>query len=123
MEPYLIMKTASVVLAVAALGGLLMAVIGFRGGHPPAWLAMLHGFLAAAGLTLLAYSFFSVRLPRLAAWALLLFVAAAVGGTVLNLGYHLKNRPLPKGLMAGHAVIAAVGLALLLFVAWSSPEG
>jgi hypothetical protein len=123
MEPILIMKTASVLLAVAALGGLVMAVIGFKGGHPPIWLAMLHGFLAAAAVTLLAYAWFTVRLPPLAAWALLLFLLAAAGGAILNLNYHWKKLPLPKGLMTGHAVLAVAGFALLLIAAWGAPGG
>src|SRR6185295_17350460 len=45
MEPLLVMKTASVLLAIAALGGLTLAVISFK-RQPPAFLAMLHGFLA-----------------------------------------------------------------------------
>ena len=49
MEPLLMMKTACVLLAIAALGGLAMAGIRLAGTpRPPAWLAMLHGFLAGA---------------------------------------------------------------------------
>jgi hypothetical protein len=42
MEPVLIMKTASCLLAIAALGGLTMAGIRLIGKpQPPIWLAML----------------------------------------------------------------------------------
>jgi hypothetical protein len=42
MEPVLIMKTASCLLAIAALGGLTMAGIRLFGKpQPPTWLAML----------------------------------------------------------------------------------
>lgn len=115
MEPVLFMKTACVLLAIAALGGLTMAGLRFANRpNPPAWLAMLHGFLAGAAVTLLLYAYFTVGLPRLAAWALLLFVLAAIGGVVMNLNYHWKNLPLPMGLMIGHAVIAVVGFVLLV---------
>ena len=51
MEPALIMKTASCLLAIAVLGGLTMAGIRFNGKpQPPTWLAILHGFLAAAAV-------------------------------------------------------------------------
>jgi hypothetical protein len=120
MEPVLIMKTASVLLALAALGGLAMAGIRFGGKpQPPIWLAMLHGFLSAAALTLLLYAWFTVGLPALASWALLLFLVAAAGGAFLNLNYHWKMLPLPKGMIVGHAGIAVVGFGLLLAALWT----
>jgi len=120
MEPVLIMKTASALLAIAALGGLVMAGIRFGGKpQPPTWLAMLHGFLSAAALTLLLYAWFTVGLPALASWALLLFLIAAGGGAFLNLNYHWKMLPLPKGMIVGHALIAVVGFGLLLAAIWT----
>jgi hypothetical protein len=119
MEPVLIMKTASYLLAIAALGGLTMAGIRFAGKpQPPTWLAMLHGFLAGAAVTLLLYAYFTVGLPALACWALLLLLIAAAGGAFLNLNYHWKMLPLPKGLIVGHAGVAVVGYALLLAATW-----
>jgi hypothetical protein len=121
MEPALIMKTASCLLAIAALGGLTMAAIRFSGKpQPPTWLAMLHGFLAGAAVTLLLYAYFTVGLPALAGWALLLFLIAAAGGAFLNLNYHWKMLPLPKGLIVGHAGLAVVGFALLLAATWTA---
>ena len=119
MEPLLIMKSASVLLAISALGGLTMAIIRFSGKpQPPIALAMLHGFLSAAALTLLLYAYFTVGLPALACWALVLFLVAAAGGAFLNLGYHWKMEPLPKGIIVAHAVLAVAGFALLLIAAW-----
>lgn len=121
MEPVLMMKTACVLLAVAALGGLTMAGIRFAGKpQPPVWLAMLHGFLSAAAVTLLVYAYATVGLPVLACWALLLFLVAAAGGAFLNLNYHWKMLPLPMGLIAGHASLAVIGFALLLVATWSA---
>ena len=119
MEPLLIMKTASVLLAISALGGLTMAIIRFSGKpQPPIALAMLHGFLSAAALTLLLYAYFTVGLPALACWALVLFLVAAAGGAFLNLGYHWNMEPLPKGIIVAHAVLAVAGFTLLLIAAW-----
>ena len=120
MEPSLMLRTSSILLALTAVGGVTMAVIRFTGNqtNPPSWLAMAHGFLGAAGLTLLGYAWCAMLIPLSAAWALLLFAVAAGGGVVLNLGYHLKGAPLPKGLITGHAVIAVVAFALLLTAAW-----
>ena len=54
MEPALMMQTATGLLAGSAAGGLIMAAMRFSGKpHPPISLAMLHGFLSAAALTLL----------------------------------------------------------------------
>src|SRR5437868_12854141 len=87
MEPLRILETASVLLAIAALGGLAMAGIRLSGKpHPPTWLAMLHGFLAASALTLLLYGWATVGLPGLAMAGTALFALAAVGGVELTLG-------------------------------------
>lgn len=121
MEPVLMMETASGLLAIAAVGGITMAGIRFGGKpQPPAWLAMLHGFLAGAAVTLLMYAYFTVGLPALAAWALLLFLIAAAGGAFLNLNYHWKMLPLPKGLIVGHAGVAVIGFVLLLAATWAA---
>ena len=87
MESALILKTATALLALGALFGLVMAGMRFAGQpHPPAWLAMLHGSLAAAALPLLIYAAATVGLPAIALGALILFLIAAAGGAVLNLG-------------------------------------
>lgn len=114
MEPALMMKTSLALFTVTALGGLSMAVIRFaREANPPSWLAMLHGLLAGAALTLLLYAYFTVGLPALACWALLLFLAAAAGGAFLNLNFHWKMQPLPKPIVLVHAGVAVLGYGLL----------
>lgn len=121
MEPVLFMKTASVLLALTAVGGLIMAGIRFAGTpQPPTWLAMVHGLLAGSAVTLLLYAYFTVGLPALACWALLLFLLAAAGGVYLNLNYHWKMLPLPMGLIVGHAGVAVAGFALLLAATWAA---
>lgn len=123
MEPALILRTAAVLLAVAAAGGLVMAGIRFFASnrHPPTALAMLHGFLAAAAITLLSYAASTVGLPGIALAALALFLVAAGGGVILNLNYHWKQLPLPKWLVIVHALAAVVGFALLLLATWKTP--
>jgi len=81
---------------------------------------MLHGFLAAAAVTLLLYAAATVGLPRMALIALVLFLAAAVGGAILNLNYHWKQLPLPKGLIIVHAIAAVAGFVLLLAATWAA---
>jgi hypothetical protein len=98
-----------------------MAGIRFAGRpHPPIALAMLHGFLAAAAVTLLLYAAATVGLPSMALTALVLFLIAAAGGVILNLNYHWKNIALPKWLVLAHAAIAVLGFALLLAATWAT---
>ena len=119
MQAMGMIQSAAALFAVAAAGGIVMAAIRVAAKrNPPHWLAMGHGFLAGAGLTLLIYAALTVGLPQRALLALVLFVAAAGGGVVLNLAYQMRQRPLPVGFVFGHAALAVVALLLLLSAAW-----
>lgn len=121
MEPLRIMETSTVLLLLAALGGVAMAIVRFSGKpYPPTWLAMLHGFLAGAAVTLLIYAWAVVGLPMLAVFATVLFIVAALGGVLMNLTYHWNHLELPKWLVIVHAAIAVVGFLLLLVATWST---
>jgi hypothetical protein len=123
LEPALMIKTSLILFTLTALGGVVMGFVRLgRGLNPPSWLAMVHGLLAASGLTLLLYAFFTAGLPGLAGWALLLFVVAAAGGLVLNIGYHAKAALLPKGIVVVHALVAVVAYALLLMTVLGTPK-
>ena len=123
MQPVLMMQTATGLLAVSAAGGLIMAAIRFGGApRPPTWLAMLHGFLSAAALTLMIYGFFTVGLPGMAQLALVLLLVAAAGGAFMNLNFHWKLLPLPKWLVLGHAAIAVCGFLLLIIATWKATQ-
>ena len=78
----LLLQSSAWLLVITAAGGLVMAFPRFRGrgSNPPAWLAMLHGFLAAAGLTLLAFAALTVGIPGIALAGLALLLVAAGGG-------------------------------------------
>ncbi len=113
MDSMLMLKTSFALMTITALGGVVMTIIRFaKNTNPPAWLAMLHGLLAASGLTLLLFAYFSVGLPVLAAWGLLLFVIAAAGGAFMALAY--DTRLLPKAIVVAHALLAVCGYALIL---------
>jgi hypothetical protein len=115
MEPALIIKTSFVLMTITALGGVVMAIVRLgRAVNPPSWLAMLHGLLAGAALTLLLYAYFTIGLPQFAAWALLVFLVAALGGVYLNLGFHVPARLMPATIVVVHAVISVAGYVLLL---------
>lgn len=120
MDVQTMLRTAVVLLAITALGGLVMAGMRFSGRpHPPSAVAMLHGLLAASGLTLILYAGLTRGLPSGAWFGLVLLLAAVAGGLVLNLRYHWEKRELPVGLVLGHAAIAAIGLVVFAVSAWN----
>lgn len=122
MDVQTMLRTAIVLLAITALGGLLMAGIRFSGRpHPPSFIAMLHGLLAASGLTLVLYAAFTGGLPGGGWLGLVLLLAAVLGGLVLNLRYHWERQALPVWLVLVHAAAAAIGLVVLALAVWNLP--
>lgn len=119
MDSSTMLQTSAVLFLLTALGGLVMGAIRFMGGrNPPSSLAMAHGLLAGAGLTLLVYAAVAGEVPQAAVYAAVLFVLAAAGGVAMNLAWHLRDRPLPKGLTVVHALLAVAAFALLLVAAF-----
>jgi hypothetical protein len=115
MNGITMLRAAVGLLTVGALGGAVMAIVRlFQGKNPPSWLAMLHGFLAAAGITLLLYAAIAVGIPQLAELGLAILLIAALVGVMLNLRYQWKAVLLPRGLLIGHAVLAVVGFTLVV---------
>ena len=113
-----ILYVVIVLFAIAAAGGLVMAGVRvFADRNPPAWLAMLHGLLAGAGLTLLLFAAFTIGLPKYALWALILLMIAALGGVFMNLGFQEQRKLLPKPVMYIHALVAVIGFILLIAAA------
>lgn len=103
-----------ILFALAALIGVTMAVAAFQGKFPPVPSAVLHGLLAASALVLLLIAVLSQGAAGPAAWALGLFVIAALGGFTLAFGFHARKKPLPKPFVAVHALVAVIGFLLLL---------
>ena len=109
------MQLSAIVLGFAALGGLVLAGIRLSGRpHPPTWLAVGHGLVAATGLGMLIYGLATTTAPGLAQIALGVFVLAALGGATLFFGFHLRQRALPIPLVIGHGLTAATAYVLLL---------
>jgi len=108
------MITAAILFAIAAVAGVIMALIRFTGrDYPPAALAAIHGLFAAAGLIALLLIAFGAGVSSSMRIALLLFVIAALGGFWL-LSYHVKKRALPIPLMVTHALIAVIAFIILI---------
>jgi hypothetical protein len=115
MDAHTMLKIAAWLFGIAAAGGLVMAAQRFSGrSRPPDALAMLHGLLAAAGLTLLLYAAAFGVLSSLALVSIALFVIAALGGLAINLLFHQRQVALPKPWVIVHAGIAVVAYVTLL---------
>ena len=106
------LRIAVLVFAIAALGGLVLAIRHFKGQDRPWPLAILHGLLGAVGLILLLLPVLNRGAPALARTALALFVVAALGGFLL-FSFHLRNKPLPSPVVVIHAGVAVVAFVLL----------
>ena len=120
MDAQTMLRTAVVLLVITALGGLLMAGMRFSGRpRPPSSIAMLHGLLAAASLTLILYAGFTAGMPGGGWGGLVLLLVAVLGGLTLNLRYHSEGLELPMGLMLGHAALAVIGFLVLALSVWN----
>jgi hypothetical protein len=118
----LILRAAMPLLALAFFSGLVMAGIRFATDRQsPPWLAKLHGYAAIAALALLSYGWASLALSQAASFGVLALVIAAVGGVVLNLHYHWKQRPLPEWLVFAHMSVAFIGTLFVGMAALSQP--
>ncbi len=111
------MVIALVLFGLAALGGLYMAAVRFRGAErPPTAIALVHGAAAAAGLIALIVAVVGATVPGLARTALVVFIVAALGGFFL-FAQHLQKKALPINVMVVHALVAVAGFVLLLVAA------
>jgi hypothetical protein len=107
-------RLSLILFAVAAVAGLSMAILHFRGSSPPKnALAVLHGLFAASGLGVLLMALIKTGFGGTAGTALVLLVLAALGGFAL-LSWHVKNQRLPSALVIGHALLAVGGFLTLL---------
>jgi glucose uptake protein GlcU len=108
------MIIAAVLFAIAALGGVIMALIRFSGrDYPPVALAVIHGLFAAAGLITLIIAAIAPGVALSIRIALLLFLGAAIGGFSL-VYYHAKSRPLPISYVVVHGLVAVIAFVILI---------
>jgi hypothetical protein len=111
------MIVALVLFALAAVGGLVLALQRFSGKPLPSLpLALGHGAAAASGLVILIVFVTGEGGPSGAKVALGLFLVAALGGFVL-FSRHLRKASLPIPLIVVHALVAVAGFVTLLITA------
>ncbi len=119
MDALNMLKTAVILLAITALGGLVLAGIRIiTKQNPPAWFAMVHGLLAGGAITLLLYLFCFGQLSGNALLGLGLLVLAALGGVFMNLAYQWQRLLIPTTIVFLHAALAAIGFVLLALTAF-----
>jgi hypothetical protein len=108
------MTIALVLFGLAAVGGVYMAAVRFRGAdRPPTAIALVHGAAAAAGLIALIVAVVGMAEPGLARTALVVFIVAALGGFYL-FAQHMQSKALPIPVVVVHGLIAVVGFVILL---------
>jgi hypothetical protein len=117
---------SAILFALAALGGLTLAVMHFRSGgreRPPTALAVGHGLVAAAALVLLVIGVLGAAAgsSTLPVVALAIFVLAALGGAYLFLGKHLRGQALPSAVVVVHGLAAVAGFLVLLAFLLTQP--
>ncbi|MGH9941962.1 MAG: hypothetical protein ACRD9R_06340 [Pyrinomonadaceae bacterium] len=108
------MTLAAVLFAIAALGGVVMAVMRLSGRElPPMGLAIVHGVVAAAGLIALILVVVGGAASTQATIALIGFVIAALGGFYL-FSFHLRRQALPIPVVIIHGLVAVISFVVLL---------
>lgn len=108
------MTAALALFAIAAVGGIVLAVMRFKGKpYPPMALALVHGAAAAAGLVTLIAVVAQGAHSGNAKTALILFIVAALGGFGLFF-HHLRKVALPIWLVVVHALVAVIAFVILL---------
>ena len=112
---------AVLLIALGAVAGLYMAVQHFKGRTPPkSGVAILHGLLAVSGVIVLLLGVWEIGFGTVHSWALGLFVIAALGGLYL-VSHHMRQRPLPNGVIVIHGLVAAIAFLVLLTAVYLVP--
>jgi hypothetical protein len=107
------LNLALLIFAIAAVGGLILAIQHFRGGPRPWLLAILHGLGGAAGLVLLLLAVLKTEAPAQAKAALALFLVAALGGFLL-FAKRLQGKGLPSPVVIIHGAVAVIAFLTLV---------
>jgi len=106
------------IFVVAALGGLFMANKIMNGNLAPWLVSFVHLGLGVAGLALTFLAVMAGVGGAMGFIALGVLAAAAVGGLVLLLPFHLRKKLAPNWMIIVHASIGGLGVLLLLLVAF-----
>jgi hypothetical protein len=103
---------ALIVLAIGAIGGLILASHVLRGHFAPWFLSLLHALLGAIGLVLLIALLFQGNAPQKVMIGFVLLLIAALGGFFLA-SFHVRRKLPPTAVVVIHAGVAVVGFLTL----------
>jgi hypothetical protein len=104
---------AAILFAIAAVGGLTLAAMHLRTNQPKLSVALLHGLFAASGLVVLLIAVIGNGGFGLEGTALVIFLAAALGGFAL-ISMHLRGKALSTPLVLVHGLVAVSAFVILL---------
>lgn len=104
--------------AIAAIGGLSLAVLHFKKKNLPLPLALIHGLFGAAGIVTVLIFVLNTGTSSKAAIALGLFIVAALGGFYL-FSLYLRKKRLPSEVVIIHALVAVSAFTILLIATFS----
>ena len=104
---------AVIAFAVAALGGIFLAVHVLRGNFAPWAISLVHAGLGALGLILLLVALVQGAASQAVLIGFVLLLIAALGGFLLA-SFHLRKRLAPKGVVVIHAGVAVIGFLTVL---------
>ena len=107
------LSSAVIVFAIAAVGGLILAMHVLRNRFAPWLLSIVHALLGAAGLVLVLLAVIGGGGGSLILGALLTLAVAALGGFFLA-SLHLRKRLPPRAVVIVHALLAIIGFGLLV---------
>jgi hypothetical protein len=107
------LDSAVIVFAIAAIGGLILALHVLRDRFAPWLLSILHALLGATGLILVLLAVVGGEARSLILGSLFTLVVAALGGFFLA-SFHLRKKLPPKAIVVVHALLAIVGFGLLI---------
>lgn len=106
---------AIVIFAIAAAGGLILAMHVLKGKFAPWALSIVHALLGATGLVILIVMLLQGSTASRLTAALAILVVAALGGFFLA-SFHMQKKLPPKGVVFIHAGVAVIGFLTLLSV-------
>lgn len=104
---------ALIILAIAAVGGLILAASVLRKKLAPWALSFVHASLGAIGLILLVITILKGNANNAIFYSFILLVVAALGGFALA-AFHLRRKIPPKIIVIIHAGLAVTGFLTLL---------
>lgn len=109
------LTTATIVLTITAIGGLILAANVLSGKLANWAISIIHALLGAAGLIMLGMTILEGNSTGKLTAAFALLVIAALGGFFLA-SFHTRKAIAPKAIVIIHAGVAVAGFLTLLSI-------